>query len=450
MQKSKLIIAILILLNSISITSFAQDKIIDQIVAIIGSNIILKSDIEAAAHQSQLNGITTDGDMKCEILEQLMVEKLLVAEAELDTNITVTDNEINQQLDAQIEFYKQRLVTEKAVEEYFNKPIVKIKAELQDNIRNNILSSQMRSKLIENIKATPSEVRYYYRNLPDDEKKKVNTQYEYAQIMAIPIVSEAEETRIKDLLRSLKKRVDNGEDFFGLAVLYSEGPSALQGGNLGYFGKAEMDAAFSAAAFNLKPGQVSNVVKSEMGYHIIQMIDRRGDKINCRHIILKPKVPIEEKAKIAERMDSLVNEIRREKLSFSDAAMRYSDDKSSRNNGGIVVNPNTMSSRFDASELPPDVSKVLDKLNINEISKSFITIDERSHQEVVVVVKLINKIEAHTANLTDDYPLLSEMYLQKKQEEAILEFVKERQSKTYIRIDDTYANCNFKFKNWIK
>ena len=451
MQNRKSIVAILILLNAISFTLRAQDKIVDQIVAVIGSNIILKSDIENYALQSQAQGITTDGDMKCEILEQQLEDKLLVAEAELDTNITVTDNQINQQLDARIDYFQHNLGSEKAVEEYFKKPIVQLKAELQEVIRNEILSSQMRQKLIENIKATPSEVRYYYRNLPDDEKPQVNTQYEYAQILAIPKVSEKEENRIKDELRSFKKRVEEGENFAMFAVLYSEDPgSSKNGGDLGYFGRATMDPAFSAAAFNLKPGQVSNVVKSEFGYHIIQMIDRKGDKIRCRHIIMKPKVDIDTKEKILHRLDSLVTDIRKGKISFADAAMRFSDDKNSRNNGGIVVNPMTMSSKFEGSALPPDVSKVLDKLNINEISAPFIARDGRNQNEVIQVVKLIDKIDAHTANLSEDYPLISDMYLQKKQEEAIENFISERQSKTYIRIDDTYANCNFKFKNWIK
>lgn len=450
MRNNKRIVALFLLLNLFSLSLFAQDKIIDQIVAVIGSNIILKSDIENLALQKQAQGITTEGDMKCEILEDLLVDKLMVAEAELDTNIVVTDNQINQQLDARINYFQQHLGSEKEVEEYFKKPIVQLKADLKDVIRNEILSSQMKQKLIENIKATPSEVRYYYRNLPDDEKPQVNTQYEYAQITAIPRVSEKEENRIKDQLRSIKKRVDAGENFAMFAVLYSEGPSAKDGGDLGYFGRAVMDPAFTAAAFNLKPGQVSNVVKSEMGYHIIQMIDRKGDKIRCRHIIMKPKVDIEEKEKILHQMDSLVNDIRKDKITFEDAAMRYSDDKSSRNNGGVVVNPMTMSSKFEAGELPPTISKVLDKMHIGEISEPFTNIDPRNPREVMTFVKLIDKIDAHTANLTDDYPLISDMFLQKKQEDAILNFISERQSKTYIRIDDTYANCEFKFKNWIK
>lgn len=449
MLKSKALIAVLLLLNTISVNLFAQDKIIDQIVAVIGQNIIMKSDIESVNLQNQAQGITSDGDMKCEILENLLVDRLMVAEAELDTLIIITDNQVNQQLDARIDYFLQHLGSEKAVAEYFKKPIVQLKADLQDVIRNELYSGQMKSKLIENVKATPSEVRYFYRNLDEELKPMVNTQYEYAQITAIPKVSEKEENRIKDELRGIKKRVENGENFAMFAVLYSEGPSSKNGGDLGYFGRATMDPAFSRAAFNLKPGQVSNVVKSEFGYHIIQMIDRQGEKVNCRHIIMKPKVDVETKVKLIETMDSLVNVIRKGDVTFEEVAMRYSADKTSRNNGGIVVHPMSMSSKFEAEMLPPEVSKVITKLNINEISDPFLSIDEKQ-RNIIQVVKLVNKSEAHTASLQEDYPLISDMFLQKKQEDVIMEWISKQQSKTYIRIDDTYANCDFEFKNWIK
>lgn len=449
MRNNKIIVAFILLFSLIGFKGFSQDKIIDQIVAVIGQNIILKSDVESIYLQNQAQGITTDGDMKCEILENLLIDRLMVAEAELDTLITVTDNQINQQLDMRINYFLQHLGSEKAVEQYFKKPIVQLKADLQDVIRNEILSSQMKQKLIQNVKVTPSEVRYYFRNLPNDEKPTINTQYEYAQITAIPKISEKEENRIKEELRDIKKRVEDGENFAMFAVLYSEGPSASNGGDLGYFGRATMDPAFSQAAFNLKPGQVSNVVKSDFGYHIIQMIDRQGEKIRCRHIIMKPKIDIETKEKLHHSLDSLVNIIRKGDATFEDIAMRFSADKNSRNNGGIVVNPMNMSSKFEPDQLPPAVSKVLTNLNISEISDPFTSIDDKQ-REIIQVVKLIDKTESHTANLSEDYPVLSEMYLAQKQEEAIENWIAERQSKTYIRIDDTYTNCSFKFKNWIK
>lgn len=449
MKINKNIVALLILSVTLTGNLFAQDKIVDQIVAVVGSNVILKSEVEAAYLQNQAQGITSDGDMKCEILENLMIEKLMVAEAELDTLIEVTDNQINQQLDARIQYFIQHLGSEKEVENYFKKPIVQLKSELQDIIRNELLSSKMKEKVIENVKVTPSEVRYYFKNLPEDKIPTVNSQYEYAQITLVPTITEAEENSIKEKLREFKRRVENGENFSMFAVLYSECPSAKNGGDLGYFGKATMDPAFSAAAFALKPGQISNVVKSEAGYHIIQMTDRMGDKISCKHILLKPKVKIEEKEKLINRLDSISNLIRKNQLSFEEASFRYSMDKNSRNNGGLVVYPGTMSSKFEPEMLPPDVSKVLTKLKLNEISEPFITTDENG-KEVIEAVKLVSKTEAHKANINEDYQMISDQFLEQKKNDVIQEWITKRQLKTYIRIDDTYSNCDFKFKNWKK
>jgi len=449
MQKSKIIVAISILLSIISGSLRAQDKNIDQIVAVIGSNVILKSEIEALYLQNQAQGITSDGDMKCEILENLLIEKLMVAEAELDTLIIVTDNQVNQQMDARIQYFIQHLGSEKDVENYFKKPIVQLKSELKDVIHNEILSSQMKNKIIGKATATPSEVRYFYKNLPENDRPKINAQYEYAQITIEPKIAEEEENKIKDQLRDLKKRAEAGENFSMFAVLYSECPSAKSGGDLGYFGKATMDPAFSAAAFALKPGQISNVVKSEAGYHIIKMEDRMGDKIKCRHILIKPKVSIEVKEESINRLDSLAQEIRKGNIKFDEAAFRYSMDKNSMNNSGLVINPMTLSSKFDAESLPPAIYKVLNTLEVNEISKPFISTDEKG-REIIQFVKLISKTEPHKANLTYDYQIISEMFLEKKKNDMIQNWIAQRQSKTYIRIDDTYLNCDFKFKNWIK
>jgi peptidyl-prolyl cis-trans isomerase SurA len=322
MLNNKIFVAVLLTSCIIAGSLSAQDKTVDQIVAVIGSNIILKSDIEAVYLQNQAQGITSEGDMKCEILENLLIEKLMVAEAEMDTLIIVTDNQINQQLDARIQYFVQHLGSEKEVENYFKKPIVQLKSELKDVIKNEILSSQMKNKIIDKATVTPSEVRYFFKNLPEDQKPMISTQFEYAQITFIPPINEEEENSIKEKLRDIKKRVENGENFSMFAVLYSECPSAKVGGDLGYFGKASMDPAFSTAAFALKPGQISNVVKSEAGYHIIQMTDRMGDKIKAKHILLKPKVKIEEKEKLMNTLDSLTTAIRKGTINFDEAAFR--------------------------------------------------------------------------------------------------------------------------------
>ncbi|WP_372772848.1 peptidylprolyl isomerase [Mangrovibacterium sp.] len=430
-------------------TLFAQDKIVDQIVAIVGSNIIMKSDIEEMYMNNQAQGVTSDGDMKCEILEDFLVEKLLLAEAELDTNIVITDSQINQQLDQRMQYFVKNLGSEKAVEDYFKKPIIEIKAGLQEVIKNQLMTGQMRGTITNEVTITPAEVRYKVRNTPTEDLPMVEPQVEYAQISIFPPIEIEEENRIKARLREFKKRIEDGENFATLAVLYSEGPSAPNGGELGYMGRAQLDPSYAAVAFNLRGDRVSNVVKSEFGYHIIQLVDRRGEQVNTRHIILKPKPSVEAMQDASTRLDSLAALIRRNQITFEDAAMRYSADKNSRNGGGIAINPYTMSSKWKNQEIEPEVSKVLDRLKENEISDPFLTIDEKQ-RSVYMVVKLISRSKAHRANLQDDYQLLGDMYLQKKQDEALNKWIAERQAKTYIRIDDSYVNCNFKFNNWIK
>ncbi len=428
----------------------AQDKVIDQIVAVVGGNIILKSDIENMNISQQAQGITSEGDMKCEILEQFLINKLLVAEAELDTLITVTPSEVNQQMDGTLQMYIAHFGSEKAVEAYFKKSIASVKADMQESIREQLLSQKMRNKIVENVSVTPSEVRYNYRSLTKDEVPTIPTQYEYAQITIQPKIDLEEENRVKAQLRDIKKRIENGSSFAAMAVIYSEGPSAKDGGVIGYSGRAQLDPAYAAAAFNLKGDQVSNVVKSSFGYHIIQLVDKQGAKINTRHILMKPKVSVEAKEQANNRLDSLANMIRKDEISFDQAAAMFSFDKNSRNNGGVAINPNTMSSKFAVEELDGDVSKILTGMNLNEISKPFETIDAENQQTIYKIIKLTNRIDAHKADLQNDYQTLAEMYLMKKKEETLEKWIAERQSQTYIRIDNTYANCNFKFDHWIK
>lgn len=428
----------------------AQNKVVDQIVAIVGSNIILKSDIEKMYMNRQAQGITSEGDMKCEILEDFLVDKLLIAEAEMDTLIEVTPNQVNQQMDAQLQMYLAHFGSEEAVESYFKKPIASVKSEMQEVIRDQLLSSQMQNKIIQNVTATPSEVRNFYRTQPEEEIPVIPAQYEYAQITMEPEIELEEENRVKAELRELKQRIENGSSFAAMAVLYSEGPSASDGGEIGYQGRAQLDPEYAAAAFNLRGDKISNVVESEFGYHIIQLIDRQGDKVNTRHILMKPKVSAEAKEDALTRLDSLATLIRKDKIPFAEAARLFSTDEETRNNGGIAINPNTMSSKFTIEDLGGDVSKVLTKMNINEISDPFETIDPESRKTVFKIVKLLDKTEEHRANLQEDYQQIAGIFLANKKERVLKEWIAEKQAQTYIRIDDTYANCNFEFDNWIK
>ncbi|MBN1820172.1 MAG: peptidylprolyl isomerase [Prolixibacteraceae bacterium] len=442
---------ILILISALFTTfsTIAQDKVIDQVVAVVGGNIILKSDVENNYLQAQAQGMTTEGDMKCELLENLLVDKLLLAEAELDTLIDATPSQINQQLESTIQMYISRLGGEKQVEEYFGKPVAVLKSEMQEPIRNQILTQQMQAKIVENVTATPAEVRAYFRKLKEEEVPEVPTQYEYQQITMIPLIDISEDNRVKAQLRDLKQRIENGASFGSLAMFYSEGPSASNGGELPYYGRAELDPNYASVAFNLKKDQISNVVRSEMGYHIIQLMDRKGEKVKTRHILMQPKVSPEAREHTITQLDSLAKIIRKGDLPFEDAAILFSSDKNSRNNGGLVINPYTMSSKFPVVDLPADVSKVITGLKLNEISDPFESIDE-SQRVVYKIIKLVNKIDGHKADLQNDYQQIAEVFLAEKKEDTLKDWIRKHQDNTFIRIDATYANCNFNFDNWIK
>jgi peptidyl-prolyl cis-trans isomerase SurA len=431
-------------------TVTAQDKVVDQIVALVGGNIILKSEIERMHMEQQAQGVTSEGDMKCEILENYLVDKLLVAEAELDTLIEVTPSQVNQRMDQQLAMYVSYMGNEKAVEEYFKKSIVEIKSEMKEGIRNQLLSQQMREKIVKDVTVTPSEVRYNFRNLKNEEIPTIPTQFEYAQITFQPVIDLEEDNRIKAKLREIKKRIEDGSSFATMAVLYSECPSAKDGGVIGYSGRAELDPAYAAVAFNLKDDKVSNVVRSAFGYHIMELVDKKGDKVNTRHILMKPKISVEAKEVASNRLDSLANMIRKNEIPFEEAAQIFSYDKNSRNNAGIVINPSSMSSKFSVEELDPDVSKIITKMNVNEVSKPFESIDKETQLPVFKIIKVIKKTDSHKADLQNDYQQLAEMYLSKKKEQIFNEWINKQQAETYIRIDATYANCNFNFNSWIK
>src|SRR5512133_1635647 len=300
--------------------SNAQDKVIDQIVAVVGSNPILKSDIEQGAIQNQAQGVVSQGDPKCEILEQLLEQKLLLAEAELDTMIIVSDNQINQQMDRRMNYFIENIGSEKEVEKYFNKSIMQLRAEMSETIKEQLKTEQMQAKIIEKVTATPSEVRQFFRQLPSKDIPEIGSQLEYAQITILPAVTEKEDLEVKAKLRDFKKRVENGENFATLAIMYSEDTgSSRNGGKMYYVGRAMLDPAFATEAFKLKPNQFSKLVKSEYGNHIIQLIDRKGEKIKCRHILLRPKVDPKELESAKTRIDSIADFVRKGKITWEQA-----------------------------------------------------------------------------------------------------------------------------------
>lgn len=438
-------------LLAISLPVLAQDKMIDQIVAVVGKNIILKSEIENMLIDQQQNGVTSEGDMRCEILENLLIQQLLVAEADLDTNIVITDSQVNERMEQQVQYYVSRLGSEQEVERVYKKSIIDLKSSWQEAIRTSLKTQRMQSTIVEKVTTTPSEVRVFYKGLRQDQIPEIEEQIEYAQITVQPKISDVEDERVKAQLRDFKRRIENGESSFaGLAMTYSEDPGSVnRGGELDYFPRNGLDPAYSSAAFNLKGDKISNVVKSERGYHIIQVIDRKGELIKTRHILMKPKVSDEALKNALSQIDSIADFVRRGTVKFDAAAARWSYDKSSRNAGGLVFNGETGETKWKLTELDPDVSKVVTKMNINEISKPFLTRDENG-QPVYKIVKLIERTPAHKANVRDDYLFLSERFLEKKKEDTFMKWISDKQKATYIHLDNTYLNCDFKYKGWIK
>ena len=434
----------------ISIPVVSQDKTVDKIIAVVGGNIILKSDIEELYMNNMAQGITTSGDMKCEALEQLLMEKLYLAEAELDSTIIVTQSQLYQYLDQQMEMILRNFGSEKNVENFYGRPIAQVRSNFEDVIHNHLMSNQMVSKITRDVKITPAEVRYFYRNLDPDKIPMISEELEYSQIAVFPIITLEEENAIKARLREYKSKIENGENtFFTMAVLYSQDGSSQNGGEIGYRSRTDLDPAYATVAFTLREGRISNVVKSDFGYHIIQLIGRQGEKINTRHIIIIPKPSTEAMENAKNDLDSLTTLIRRQIIPFETAALHYSSDKNSRSGGGLVINPETLSSKWKITELEPDVSKVLTTLKENEISDPFLTVDDKN-RPVYKVVKLISRTKQHKANIQDDYQFLSRIYQAQKEEEAISKWINTQQSKTYIHLDETYTNCNFKFSGWIK
>jgi peptidyl-prolyl cis-trans isomerase SurA len=445
--KSVLVVATILLGQQIS---NAQDKVIDQIVAVVGSNPILKSDIETTVINNTAQGITMAGDAKCVVLEELLEQKLLLAEADLDTLIVVTDNQINQQMDRRLNYFIENIGSEKEVEKYFHKPISQLKSEMSETIKETLKTEQMRNKIISAVTATPSEVRQFFRQMPAKDVPEISSQVEYSQLTMLPTVTEKEDLAIKAKLRDFKKRVENGENFATLAILYSEDPgSARNGGEMDYVGRGMLDPAFATEAFTLKPNQISKVVRSEYGYHIIQLLDRKGEKIKVRHILLMPKVDPKELELSKARIDSVVDFVRNKKMTWEQATFLYSSDKNTRNNGGLVTSDKSGSSKFKMDELDPDVSKKIVSLSIGEISSPFLTVDDKQRQ-VYKIIKLTNRTKAHQATIQEDYQKLCEMFLTKKKESTYRNWIAKQQAKTYIHVDDSYANCNFKLKSWKK
>ena len=445
-------IVTLVLAVFANVVTYAQDNVIDEVVWVVGDEAILKSDVEEARMDALYNGRRFEGDPYCVIPEEIAVQKLFLHQAKLDS-IEVSEAEIIQRVDMMTNMYIQQIGSKEKMEEYFNKTATQIRETLRENARDGLTVQKMQQKLVGDIKVTPAEVRRYFKDLPQDSIPYIPTQVEVQIITLQPKIPIAEIEDVKRRLRDYTDRVTKGEiDFSTLARLYSEDKaSAIKGGELDFMGRGMLDPAYANVAFKLTDTKkVSKIVESEFGYHIIQLIEKRGDRINTRHILLKPHVSDKDLTDALNRLDSLRTDIMDNKFTFDDAAAVVSQDKDTRNNKGIMVNQNTATTRFEMSQLPQEVAKEIDKMKVGEISKPFIMMDRAKGKEIVAIVRLRNRIEGHKANMSDDYQELKSIVEAEKKNEIINNWIKKKQSETYIRINDGWRNCDFQYDGWIK
>ena len=445
-------------------TSFAQ-SVVDEVVWVVGDEAILKSDIEQMRLQAAQEGLRFKGNPDCAIPEQIAVQKLFLHQAAIDS-IEVTESEISMGIDQQIEAWTHMAGSREKLEEYKRQTISQMRAQLHDDYRDRLMVQNMQKKLVEDIKVTPAEVRRYFKDIPQDSLPFVPTEVEVQIITQTPRIEMEEINRVKDELREYTDRINRGETSFStLARLYSEDGSARNGGELGYTGRGQWVPEFANVAFNLTdPKKVSKIVETEFGFHIIQLIDKRGDKVNVRHILRKPGVSDSSITASLARLDSIAADVRAgippkairaqftEKWTFEDAVVFFSDDKDTRSNRGLMTNRpdmQTSTSKFRMQDLPQDVARVVDTMKVGEISKAFKMINEKG-KTVCAFVKLKSRTEGHKATITEDFQVMKNVVLNKLREEKIHNWVVGKIKATYVRLNDNYRDCDFEYQGWIR
>ena len=436
-----------------SLESVAQNNVIDEIVWVVGDEAIYKSEVEEARQEAQMRGSQWDGDPYCLIPEQLAVNKLFLNQAELDS-ITATNDDVSQQVDYYYKEMVNQAGTEEKLEEYYGMNSDQIKNRLYESRRQEYIISQVRDKIISRVKVTPAEVRRYIRDIPADEIPAIPTQVEVQIITIDPIIPQEEIDAVKTELRDYIDRVQSGEvSFSTLARLYSEDPgTARNGGDCGFFGRGEMVPEFSAVAFNMTdPNKISKIVETEYGFHILQFVERLGDRVRVRHILRKPRVPAQSVNDCLARLDTIAQNIRNGKNTFESSVVTYSQDKDTRNNNGLMANATQSgrTSRFRLQDLPSEIARAVDTLQVGNISRPFQMINERG-KTTCVIAKLKSRTEGHKATITEDFQVMKDVVMEKRRQEKLHEWVVNKIKSTYVRVNDRYRDCQFEYQGWIK
>ena len=437
-----------------SVAALGQNNVIDEVVWVVGDEAILKSDVESERLNAQYEGRKFDGDPYCIIPEQLAVQKLFLHQAELDS-VEVTEQEVLTELEWRINYIIDQIGSKEKMEEYYNKTSTQIREMIRENIRNEKTVRKMQQEIIGDIKIVPADVRRYFKNLPQDSIPYVPTQVEVQIVTLEPKIPQEEIERVKKALRDYTEQITKGEIAFStLARLYSEDEGTRRrGGELGFIGRGQLVPEYANVAFNLQdPDKISKIVESEFGFHIIQLIEKRGDRINTRHILLKPKVEEKDMEASLLRLDSIAKDIRNEKFTFDEAATFLSQDKDTRNNHGLMANPASGTARFEMQELAQvsqEVAKTVEGLNVGEVSEPFTMINNKG-KEICAIVKLKSRIEGHKATITEDYQRLKSVVQAKLGEEKLEKWIKDKQKSTYVRINENWVKCDFKYPGWVR
>jgi len=436
-----------------ALSSQAQNNIAEEVAWVVGDQPIWKSEIEEQYNNMQYEKMSLNGDPYCIIPEQMAIEKLYLHQADIDT-VEVPDASVMAEVDARLNFYITQLGSKEKMEQYFRKSMPEMREAMVDMVRNSYRVRSVQQSLTKNIKATPSDVRKYYDQLPKDSVPFVPMQVEVQILTLNPVIPRQEIEDVKARLRDYADRVVKGEsEFSTLAILYSQDKeSAVRGGEIGFMGRGHLDPEYAAVAFNLNdPKKVSKIVESQYGYHIIQLIEKRGDRINTRHILLRPRVSDNDLMSAVNRLDSVRTDmVDNNKFKFEDAVAYLSQDKDTRNNRGVMVNQQTGTPRFEMSQLPQEVAKTVNNMAVGEGSKPFVMIDPKLNREVVAMVKLTNRTDGHKANMVDDYQTIKDMYENAQREKLLSEWLEKKIKDTYVRIEDGWRNCEFKHRGWVK
>lgn len=443
-MKKLLVLLLFILTNNLL---FSQT--IDKIEAIIGSEILLTSDIENQYNQILSQGIIQTNNIKCDILDELLYQNLLIHHAKIDSTIEINEDEVNQEVNKRITFFESQLGSLNKVEEYFKRSIDNMKEELSIVVTDQLYTQKKQNIIINNVNITPNEVKDYLNSLENDDIPLIPTQLELSQLVILPKLSSEKKKSIKEKLDGFRKRIYSGEDFKVLATLYSDDVvSANNGGELGFMSRGELLPEFERAAFKLKDNEISEVVETKFGFHLIQIIERRGEQINARHILIKPKFNSSSIKMASDKISLIKNEIDSGLISFDDAVIKYSEDNS-KNNSGLIINPSSGSTDFTFDELDPSIKYIVQNMNVGEITSPSLTKSDDGSQAAYRLIRLNNLVEEHKANITNDFNVLKGYALSDKKQKYIDKWIVDNINDTYIQINENFSSCSC-YNKWIK